>query len=121
VYPMRGYPFNRLHGSQYGLANFEFRFPLVRYFILGALPFGFQNILGAAFLDVGSAWNSVEQWKAFSRTPSGTTEIRDLLIGTGFGARLIFFGIPMRVDVAWSYHGSGFSRPAYYFSIGPEI
>jgi Tol biopolymer transport system component len=121
VYPMRGYPFNRLHGAQYGLANFEFRFPLVRYFILGALPFGFQNILGSAFLDVGSAWNNTEKWRAFSRGPAGDTQTRDLLVGTGFGARLIFFGIPLRVDVAWSYHGSGFSRPAYYFSIGPEI
>lgn len=121
VYPMRGFPFNRLHGAHYGLANIEFRFPLVRYFILGALPLGFQNILGAAFLDVGSAWNSADHWKAFSRTPAGGTEIRDLLVGTGIGARLIFFGMPIRIDVAWSYNGSGFSRPAYYFSIGPEI
>lgn len=121
VYPMRGYPFNRLHGAHYGLANFEFRFPLVRYFILGAVPLGFQNILGAAFLDIGSAWNSAEKWKAYSRTPAGGTEVRDLLIGTGFGSRLVFFGMPIRIDVAWSYNGSGFSRPAYYFSIGPEI
>ena len=121
VYPMRGYPFNRLHGAHYGLANFEFRFPLVRYFILGAVPFGFQNILGAAFLDIGSAWNSADKWKAYARTPEGTTETRDLLVGTGFGSRLVFFGMPMRIDVAWSYNGSSFSRPAYYFSIGPEI
>lgn len=121
VLPLRGYNYNAESGTRFALANLEFRFPLVRYFILGALPVGFQNILGAAFVDVGSAWSNTQQWQAFGTDASGSTRTKDLLIGTGFGARLIFLGFPLRVDVAWKFNGSGFSVPAYYFSLGPDF
>lgn len=121
VLPLRGYNYNAHSGTRFALANLEFRFPLVRYFILGALPVGFQNILGAAFLDVGSAWSDTKRWQAFDTDPSGSTRTRDLLIGTGFGARLFFLGFPLRVDVAWRYNGSGFSEPTYYFSLGADF
>ncbi len=121
VMPLRGYNYNARDGSQYALANMEFRFPLVRYFILGALPVGFQNILGTAFIDVGSAWRTMSSWQAFTTDRSGTRQSKDLLIGTGFGARLFFLGFPLRIDVAWRFNGSGFSEPTYYFSLGPDF
>lgn len=121
VMPLRGYNYNALNGTRFGLMNFELRFPLVRYLILGALPVGFQNILGAAFVDVGSAWSNTRTWRAFELSQTGERRSRDLLIGTGVGARLVLFGLPIRFDVAWSYWGSGFSEPKYYFSLGPEI
>jgi Tol biopolymer transport system component len=120
VLPVRGYNYNTLNGTRFGIANFELRFPLVRYFILGALPIGFQNILGAAFVDVGSAWRNTKTWRAF-QSVDGETVTKDLLIGTGFGARLVFLGFPLRIDVAWRFTGSGFSSPIYYFSLGPEF
>lgn len=120
VLPVRGYNYNALNGTRFGIANVELRFPLVRYFILGALPIGFQNILGAAFVDVGSAWRDTKAWQAF-RSINGETVTKDLLIGTGFGARVVFFGFPLRIDVAWRFNGSGFSSPVYYFSLGPEF
>ena len=120
VLPVRGYNYNALNGTRFGIANIELRFPLVRYFILGALPIGFQNILGAAFVDVGSAWRNTKAWRAF-QSKDGETVTKDLLIGTGFGARIIFFGFPLRIDVAWRFTGSGFSSPIYYFSLGPEF
>jgi len=46
---------------------------------------------------------------------------KDLLIGTGFGSRIFFFGFPLRIDVAWRFKGSGFSEPTYYFSLGPDF
>ncbi|MFH0990647.1 MAG: biopolymer transporter Tol [bacterium] len=119
VLPLRGYNYNARAGSQFALVNLEFRFPLVRYLILGALPIGFQNILGAAFIDVGSAW-SKGPWQAYHYTQEGIRP-KDLLVGTGFGARLIFFGFPLRIDVAWNYSGARFSSPMYYFSLGPEF
>ena len=118
VLPMRGYNYNARNGTKFALANFEFRFPLVRYFILGALPIGFQNILGTAFLDIGSAWKDTRTWQGVTRDPSGAAVTKDLLIGTGFGARLGFLGFPLRIDVAWRYNMQGFSEPVWYFSLG---
>ncbi len=120
VLPLRGYDYNALNGTRFGIANLELRFPLVRYLILGALPVGFQNMLGAAFIDVGSAWSDTKLWRAYQATPNGV-QIQDLLVGTGFGARFFLFGFPLRIDVAWSYNGSGFSSPIWYFSLGPEF
>ena len=120
VFPLRGYDYNAQSGTHFGVANLELRFPLVRYLILGALPIGFQNILGSAFIDVGSAWTDSGRWQAFHRDLSGSTVTKDLLIGTGFGARLFFLGFPLRIDVAWRFDGSGFSEPIYYFSLGAD-
>ena len=120
VMPLRGYNYNVQNGTKFLLTNLEWRFPLVRYFILGALPIGFQNILGAAFVDMGSAWTNDDIWKAFGQDATGATVTKDLLIGTGFGARLFFFGLPLRIDVAWQFHWSGFSEPIYMFSLGAE-
>lgn len=121
VMPLRGYNYNAMNGTRFGLVNLELRFPLVRYLILATLPLGFQNILGAGFLDIGSAWSNTGTWRALDRTPSGTTKTRDLLIGTGVGTRMILFGLPLRIDVAWRFDWRGFSTPVYYFSLGPEI
>ena len=92
----------------------------MRYFILGALPIGFQNMLGAAFIDVGSAWSNTKTWQAFQSTPDGMQN-KDLLVGTGFGGRFFFFGFPLRIDVAWNFNGNSFSSPVWYFSLGPEF
>lgn len=121
VLPLRGFNYNRQSGSKFAVANFEMRFPLVRYFILGALPIGFQNILGAAFVDVGSAWDDTKAWQAFSVNRFGVRRTKDLLVGTGFGARFIFFGLPFRIDVAWQFNYESFSAPFWYFSLGPEF
>jgi Tol biopolymer transport system component len=120
VLPVRGYDYNALNGTRFGVTNLELRFPLVRYLILGALPIGFQNMLGAAFIDVGSAWTNTKAWQAFQQTPDGIQK-KDLLVGTGFGARFFFFGFPLRIDMAWSFNGSSFSQPIWYFSLGPEF
>ena len=120
VLPVRGYDYNALNGTRFGVVNLELRFPLVRYLILGALPIGFANMLGTAFVDVGSAWSDTKAWRAFHSTPDGTRG-KDLLIGTGFGARFFLFGFPLRIDVAWSFNGSGFSTPMWYFTLGPEF
>jgi len=118
VLPMRGYEYNAENGTHFGVANFEFRFPLVRYLIFGALPIGFQNILGTAFLDVGSAWTNTEKWQIFGKDMYGDPQ--GLLIGTGFGTRLFFLGFPLRIDVAWQVTPDGFSVPTYYFSLGAD-
>ena len=122
VLPMRGFNYNAQMGTRFGLLNFEARFPMIRYLIGGSiLPLGFQNILGAGFVDIGSAWSKTGSWQGFQRTASGSVRTKDLLIGMGIGTRLVFFGFPLRLDVAWSYDGGELSRPIYYVSLGPEF
>lgn len=118
VTPMRGFNFNAQTGSKFILTNMELRFPIFKYLILGALPLGFQNIMGAFFLDAGSAWNDTRKLQFVGSSPSGRAKTKDLLIAPGFGARIIFLGFPVRFDVAWRYDLQKFSDPLYMFSLG---
>lgn len=119
--PLRGYNFDRISGSKYALANFEFRFPLFRYLILGALPIGFQDIQGNLFFDAGTAWSDNNSLRFFEKTASGKIISRDLLMGTGFGTRIALFGLPFKYDVAWSYDLNKFSMPKHYFSLALDF
>jgi len=122
VLPLRGYEYAQQVGTHFGVANLEFRFPLLKYLIFGALPIGFADILGTGFVDVGSAWTNSNTWKMFGNDPnSGETVFQDLLVGTGVGVRLILFGLPIRWDVAWRFRYSGFSEPFYYWSLGADF
>ena len=122
VLPLRGYDYAEQIGTKFAVTNIEFRFPLLKYLIFGAVPIGFSNILGSAFLDVGSAWNDSQSWRAFASDPNdGSTITRDLLIGTGVGMRLFLFGLPVRFDIAWRFRIGSFSEPFYYFALGPDF
>lgn len=118
--PLRGFNYDRMAGSKYVLANLELRFPLLRYFILGALPIGFANVEGTMFVDAGTAWSDNNALQLFEKTDGGT-RMKDLLMGTGVGARAIMFGIPLKFDVAWSYDLRKFSPPKYYISLGVDF
>ncbi|MBP3192350.1 peptidase MA family metallohydrolase [Natronogracilivirga saccharolytica] len=109
--PMRGHFFNSALGNRFGLFNAEFRFPLIAAMLPGPIPIiPLYNIQGAAFVDVGAAWD-------------GST--RDAaLAGAGFGLRTILLGLPFRYDIAWPYDmesGDGFGRRVHYFSIGLDF
>ncbi len=119
VLPLRGYNFDRMSGSRFALANLELRFPLFRYLILGVLPLGFQDIQGNLFLDMGTAWKDDKKLQLF--TSDGGLKTKDLLIGMGYGFRLVFLGIPFKFDVAYSFDFKKFSEPKYYFSLGLDF
>jgi Tol biopolymer transport system component len=122
VLPLRGYDYAEQIGTKYAVTNIEFRYPLLKYLVFGALPIGFSNILGSAFLDVGTAWNDSRLWRAFASDPNdGSTITQDLLIGTGVGMRLFLFGLPVRFDIAWRFRIGSFSEPFYYFALGPDF
>ncbi len=118
--PLRGYNYAEKIGNKYTLLNLELRMPLIRYLLTGPLPLAFQNILGVAFLDVGTAWNDNKQLKLFGRDRFGKTRTQDLLIGMGTGARLYFIFL-WRFDVAWTYDLQKFSSPKYYISLGLDF
>lgn len=119
--PLRGYDYAERIGTKYALLNYELRFPLIRYLVPGALPILFSNILGVAYIDAGAAWNQTEKLKLFSRNDNGSLISKDLLIGTGFGARIYLLYFLVRFDVAWAYNFEGFSSPRYYFSLGADF
>ena len=121
VLPLRGYNYSEQIGSKYFLMNYELRFPLIRYLVTGGLPLLFNNILGVAFLDAGTAWNSNKSLQLFGRDSSGSFVTKDLLMGTGVGARLYFLYFLLRFDVAWAYNIDHFTKPKFYFSIGADF
>lgn len=118
--PLRGYDYDALSGSKYAITNLEFRFPVFKYLIFGFLPLGFENIQGNLFFDAGTAWTDKDALKFFKKD-NGSTLSQDLLMGTGYGLRLVFLGFPLRFDVAYSYNMKKFSSPKYYISLGLDF
>ena len=119
--PLRGFDYAQEIGTKYSLMNLEFRFPFIRYLITGGLPLFFRNILGVAFIDVGSAWNNNKELRFFERDVNNNVVSKDLLMGTGLGARAFVLYFLLRFDVAWAYNVQGFSVPKYYISIGADF
>ena len=120
--PMRGAYYYERVGNRFVLNNLEFRFPLIKYFILGwPLPIGFQNIRGAMFTDVGAAWYD-DNFRGIDATGRGKPALQDLFLGYGFGARMNLGFLLLRFDVAWSSDlANSTNGPYYYFSLGPEF
>lgn len=119
--PLRGFDYAERIGTRYSLVNMEFRFPLIRYLVTGALPFLFRNILGVVFIDAGAAWTKDKDLKLFDRNQNGNVITKDLLMGTGVGARVFFLYFLMRFDVAWAYNVDGFTKPKFYLSLGADF
>jgi len=121
--PLRGSLYYQMIGTHFLLTNFEFRFPLIRYLILGwPLPIGFQNIRGVIFLDVGSAWDNTRSWQPFSSGSLGLPKLKDMEGGYGFGARLNLGFLLLKYDLAWSTNSAvNKGKPIHYFSLGAEF
>ncbi len=118
--PLRGYDYAEQLGTKYGLLNLELRLPIIRYLLTGGLPLFFQNILGVAFIDVGSAWDNTSKLQLVGRDENGEAVTKDLLIGTGVGFRLYMLFL-WRLDIAWKFDLNKFSSPRYYLSIGLDF
>ncbi len=121
VFPLRGFNYDTQLGTNYYLVNAEIRFPLVQYFVPGLLPILLSNIEGVAFVDAGSAFDSFSSYKPFTKNPSGALVTQDLLVGSGFGARVPFLYFVLRFDYAWQYNIEGFHSPQFYFSLGGDF
>jgi len=119
--PLRGFNYNAKNGTKFALVNYELRYPFIQYLVTGGVPIALNNITGATFLDVGSAWTDNAAYKGIGKSDNNITVTKDLLIGTGFGLRMILFGLPLKIDVAWSYNYDTFSPPKYYFSLGTDF
>jgi len=119
--PMRGFDYAEQIGTKYALMNMELRFPLIKYLITGPLPLLFSNIIGTAFIDMGSAWNHTDRLQFVGRDEDGKVISKDLLMGTGYGARVYFLYFLLRFDMAWAYDLQGFTKPKFYLSLGADF
>lgn len=114
-------------GNRFVLSNIEFRFPLLRYLLLGwPLPIGLQNVRGVLFTDIGGAWygqlfgDRFEEFQPFSS--DGGFHLKDLAIGYGFGIRSNLGFLVLRLDWAWrSDLSRTFPGSTFFLSIGPEF
>ena len=122
VTPLRGADYYEMIGTRYALLNVEVRVPLVDYFIARfPLPLGIAGIRGAGFLDVGSAWNSDQRFRATEKNANGETVLRDLVAGYGWGFRANLGIFLLRMDAVWRTNLAGSSKPRYLFSFGTDF
>ncbi len=120
--PLRGSLYYDQIGTRFLLTNLEFRFPLVQYLILGwPIPWGFQNIRGAVFMDIGSAWNDDKAWKPFGTNTAGDFQLHDLRMGYGVGARANLGFFLLKYDLAWGTNLNSTNKPIHYVTLGAEF
>ncbi len=105
---LRLYPRWRIWGRKLALMNHELRFPFLDRLILG-FPFGgmgFSGFQGAAFVDLGQAWDR-------------DYEFDEVLGSVGFGLRLRFGGIlVLRYEMGRRFQVRDFSSPSLHWDKG---
>jgi len=121
VTPLRGAAYYERDGNSFGLANFEFRFPLIPFIQLGIPPIRLGNIQGVFFTDIGTAWDSSRKWSGTKIDENDKKVFNDIVAGYGVGARIFFLGFLVKFDVAWRYDISYVSKPIYYWSFGADL
>lgn len=119
VFPLRGAGVSERMGSRFLLCNTELRLPILLALWTSPTPLFVQAITPVAFLDAGLLWST--KLRFFTTTASGTRQAQDLFLSTGVGLRLVLFGFPFRLDIAWRYMGESFSKPIYLFSLGLDF
>jgi outer membrane protein assembly factor BamA len=121
VTPLRGFNYNELRGSRFGLINLEFRYPFIDYLIVHwPLRFGISGVNGALFVDAAAAWDDTDAFKG--GTTKGGSRLRDLKTGFGCGSRANLGIFVLRFDVAWRTDFQDVSaKPKTYFSLGAEF
>jgi len=124
--PIRGMRYAERRGTNVAMANFELRFPFIRYLQLGfPLKVILGNIQGHAFLDVGTAWDDNSEFTNHSKLTEKYGELPDfaspIISSIGLGLKINLGYFLLRFDTAWDYTpGHRSSRPQYYISLGPD-
>ncbi len=93
---VRGFDFRSLVGNNGFYTNLEYRFPFIDF--LQTPLFGFSQIRGVIFLDVGGAW--FDEFSGFRFYNSDLNRLEDGVSSYGFGLSFRLLGIPLNVD--WS-------------------
>ena len=133
AFPLRGARFAERFGYNVSLFNLEIRFPFINYLALGfPLKVIFGNIRGHAFMDIGSAWNEISEFdksmlygnnnskwpKRYGDNISG--EFSPWVTTVGLGTKINLGYFLLRIETAWDKNVNGYSKPQWYFSLGPD-
>ena len=122
ILPLRGYHINARNGTNFGLVNAEFRFPLAAALVPGPLPIlPFYNIQGIVFTDVGALWGGRglnNPFNVFTTNDDGQRVFDDIAVSAGFGIRSLLLGYPIRFDFAWPHDGQSFGKQRTHVSVG---
>ena len=125
AWPLRGARFAERFGNTTSLFNIEVRFPFINYLALGfPLKMIFGNIRGHAFMDIGAAWDdgsefSTNDWPdRYGRNVSGNYSPWVTTAGLGTKINLGYF--LLKIEMAWDRNPNGYSKPQWYFSLGPD-
>jgi outer membrane protein assembly factor BamA len=125
AFPLRGARFAERFGTNATLLNFEVRFPFINYLALGfPLKVIFGNIRGHAFMDVGAAWDDPEEFTNRSWPDrygsSNSGEFSPWVTTIGLGTKINLGYFLLRIETAWDKNPNGYSKPQWYFSLGPD-
>jgi len=131
---LRGFNFNQVAGKNYLLFNAELRVPIVKYLFQNSISSNFfKNLQFTAFGDIGSAWNQFAPWKrrndlntTIINSPPFTAIVNNFkspwLASYGLGARTLFLGYYVKVDLAWKVEDFIVSeKPQWVVSIGYDF
>ena len=125
AFPMRGARFAERIGTHAALFNFEVRFPFINYLALGfPLKLVFGNIRGHAFMDIGAAWDNYDEFSStmwpgkYGTNNSGN--FSPWVVTSGLGVKINLGYFLLRIESAWDKNPSGYSKPQWYLSLGPD-
>ncbi|MBI9068308.1 MAG: PD40 domain-containing protein [Salinivirgaceae bacterium] len=130
---MRGFIQNVRNGNSFAVANFELRWPIVRYLFNRPISNDFfNNFMLMGFTDVGSAWEGWNPAKANNaydyqiKYQKPVTLIIDrkrspFVAGVGFGLRSRFLGYYVRTDWAWGIDGGRMLPRVFYLSLTTDF
>jgi outer membrane protein assembly factor BamA len=120
-YTLRGYDYYQFVGTKMWLASAEYRFPLLDYLIFGwPGRWGFSNIGGTVFFDVGNTW--VDRWPKLFNTSSGHFQLDDAKADVGFGVYMDVGYFLMNLQFAWPTDLYRFDHDMkFHFAIGPTF
>ncbi len=126
---MRGFVQNVRNGNSFAVANFELRWPIVRYIFDRPISNDFlNNLMIMGFTDVGSAWeglnpiNAVNAYDYEEIYQKPITVVIDrkrspFVTGVGFGLRSRLLGYYVRTDWAWGIDGGRILPRVFYLSL----
>ena len=122
---MRGARYGERYGTNVLLMNFEYRLPMLLYYLPTIKWLGQLN--GVVFSDIGVIWNQ-DDFPNFNKSTYWGNELNaENSIGWswtyGFGPRFIFLGMPWQLDYTWQYYPlSGKSEyKGWFLSIGLDF
>ena len=125
AWPLRGARFGERFGYAASLFNIEVRFPFINYLALGfPLKMIFGNIRGHAFVDIGAAWQSLDEFTTNKWPERYGTNLSEnyspWVMTSGLGTKINLGYFLLKIEMAWDRNPNGYSKPQWYFSLGPD-